>query len=116
LASEDFDDEFNNSFGNRVGANGFNASITGNFSKYVGAKFDFAVHGKKDNFDFDGDRFQTRYRIYNYLGGIQVKNNEKDGPRVKPFAHFLAGVARQTVRVETKFYFSFRLILPPFTP
>lgn len=101
LASEDFDDDFNNIFGRRLGANGFNASITGNFSKHVGAKFDFAVHSKNNDFDFDGDRFTTKYRIENYLGGIQIKNNQKEGPRVKPFAHFLAGVARQTVSVES---------------
>lgn len=27
------------------------------------------------------------------MGGIQFKNNSKDGPKIKPFAHVLLGVA-----------------------
>lgn len=100
ITSEDIDEEFD-LIDNRVGANGFNASITGNFSKYVGAKFDFSTHGKSETFDFDGESAKTKYRINNFLGGFQIKNNKKDGPRVKPFVHFLAGVARQTFTVES---------------
>lgn len=100
IGSEDFDEDVEDVFTDRVGANGFNAAITGNFSKYVGAKFDFSVHSKSDSATFDGSTFRSRYRIYNFLGGIQIKNNKKDGPRVKPFAHFMAGVAKQTFRVE----------------
>jgi len=48
---------------------------------------------------FDGDRFDAKYRISNFLGGIQVKNNKKDGPRVKPFFHALAGIAQQKTSV-----------------
>lgn len=36
---------------------------------------------------------------YNYLGGIQIKNNSKE-KRVKPFAHVLAGVSKQTVKLK----------------
>ena len=100
LSSEDLGSEFDRTFGGRRGANGFNASITGNFSKHVGAKFDFATHGTTDSVRFDGFDFKNKYRISNYLGGIQIKNNKKDGPRVKPFFHALAGVARQTFTVE----------------
>ncbi len=101
LASEDLGDEFDTSFGKRLGANGVNLSLTGNFSKYVGAKFDFATHSKSENGSFEGDPFNIKYRISNYLGGIQIKNNSKDGPRVKPFAHIMAGVAKQTVTLES---------------
>lgn len=101
LASEDLGSDFDNSFDNRLGANGVNLSVTGNFSKYVGAKFDFSTHGTSDDVVFDGDQFKTKYRISNFLGGIQIKNNKKDGPRVKPFFHALAGIARQKITVES---------------
>jgi opacity protein-like surface antigen len=88
-------DEFDEDFGRRVGANGVNFSVTGNFTKYVGAKFDYAHHRKTDDFTFDAFDVTTKYQIDTIMGGIQVKNNKKDGPRVKPFFHALAGVARQ---------------------
>ena len=101
LESEDLGTEFNNSFGKRVGTNGVNLSVTGNLSKYVGLKFDFSTHSKSENVAFEGNQFKTKYRISNFLGGIQIKNNKKDGPRVKPFFHALAGVARQSITVES---------------
>ena len=33
------------------------------------------------------------------MGGVQIKNNAIDGPRFKPFAHVLAGVARQEIGI-----------------
>lgn len=63
LASEDLGSDFDTSFGKRLGANGVNLSVTGNFSKYVGAKFDFSTHSKSDDTTFDGDPFRTKYRI-----------------------------------------------------
>lgn len=101
LESEDLGTEFNNSFGKRVGTNGANLSLTGNVSKYVGLKFDFSTHSKSEDIVFDGDRFDTKYRINQFLGGIQIKNNRKDGPRVKPFFHALAGVARQSITIKS---------------
>lgn len=100
LTSEDVGDEFSDAFGKRVGANGVNFSITGNFSKYVGAKFDLSTHSKSEDVTFDGDQFKIKARITNYLGGIQIKNNAKDGPRVKPFAHLLAGAAKQSLALN----------------
>ena len=96
LDSDDFDEEF----GNRLGANGVNLSVTGNFSKYVGAKFDYAHHRKTDNFDFEGFDIEEKYTSDTIMGGIQIKNNSKDGPRFKPFVHALAGVARQKIAVD----------------
>jgi opacity protein-like surface antigen len=101
LESEDLGSEFNDSFGRRVGANGVNLSVTGNVSKYFGLKFDFSTHSKSEDVVFEGDQFKTKYRISNFLGGVQVKNNKKDGPRVKPFFHALAGVARQSITLES---------------
>jgi opacity protein-like surface antigen len=83
--------------GNRRGFNGFDTSITGNISRYFGLKGDFTAHFKSDSFTDTGITVNTRERIYNVLGGVQVKDNSKEA-RFKPFAHALAGVARQTAR------------------
>jgi Outer membrane protein beta-barrel domain len=66
--------------GNPVVLHGVNVSGVYNFSKYVGVKGDFSTHHKQE------------FSLQNYLGGIQVKNNAKEGSRVRPFAHALAGV------------------------
>jgi opacity protein-like surface antigen len=93
LESDDF--ETSEDFGSRIGTNGVNLQFTGNFTKYVGAKFDYAHHRKSDDFTFDGVTVDQKYTNDSFMGGIQVKNNSKEGPRFKPFFHALAGVARQ---------------------
>lgn len=93
----DIDPETAGSFDNRLNMHGLNASFTQNFHKYVGATFDYSYHQKTDNFIVEGFSFSDRWRIHQFLGGIQVKNNLKDGPRFKPFGHVLAGVARQKI-------------------
>ena len=90
---EDFDPdddlEFSDIFDEREGFNGFNASVVGNFSRYVGAKFDYSFHQK--SFEFGPDN--TSIRLQNFLGGIQIKDNSAEG-RFKPFGHALVGVGR----------------------
>ena len=90
---EDFDPdddiEFSDIFDEREGFNGFNASVTGNFSRYLGAKFDYSYHQK--SFSFGPDN--TSIRLHNFLGGIQFKDNETEGT-LKPFAHALVGLGR----------------------
>lgn len=93
-------DELDEELGGRVGANGVNLSVTGNFSKWVGAKFDYAHHRKTDSFDFEGLNVDQKYTNDTIMGGIQIKNNAKDGPRVKPFFHALAGISRQKFSVN----------------
>ena len=97
-------DEFDEEFGGRVGAHGVNISVTGNFSKWVGAKVDYAHHQKRETVSFDVFDFKQKYTNDTIMGGIQIKNNAKDGPRVKPFFHALAGMSRQkfTVTEETE--------------
>jgi hypothetical protein len=58
---------------------GVNVSGVYNFSKYVGVKGDFSTHHRQE------------FSLQNYLGGIQVKNNAKEGGRIRPFAHALVG-------------------------
>jgi len=97
LDSDDFDEEF----GERFGAHGVNISVTGNITKYIGAKVDYSHHQKRVDFDFDGEQYELKYTNDTIMGGIQVKNNAKDGPRLKPFGHFLAGIARQKIALTT---------------
>lgn len=42
---------------------------------------------------------QTSQKHYNYLGGIQIKNNSPE-KKIKPFAHALAGVSKQSVKLK----------------
>jgi len=79
--------------------NGLDASITYNVTRYVGLKGDFTGHFKSETFI---DKFtppgvtqtvSNKERLYNFLAGVQVKNNSKSA-RLKPFAHALAGWAR----------------------
>lgn len=87
-------DEVDTNLDGRSGMHGFNASLTGNVSKRVGLKFDFSTQSKTI---FEDSSVAVKLRTSQYLGGVQFKNNEKDGPRVKPFAHILAGVANQKI-------------------
>lgn len=42
---------------------------------------------------------RTSQKNYNYLGGIQIKNNSTE-KRFKPFAHAMAGISQQTVNLK----------------
>ncbi|MDT4965610.1 MAG: hypothetical protein QOJ64_347 [Acidobacteriota bacterium] len=90
----------------RRGYNGFDASVTHNFTRYVGIKADVTGHFRNETFvdTFTGPPIRTdteasRERIYNFLAGVQIKNNSRTA-RFKPFVHALVGIAHQ--RVEQK--------------
>jgi len=87
--------------GDRQTLRGFNASITRNFHKYVGAKFDYSLHLREDNFSRPAGSGTIDTTVQNFLGGIQIKNNNEDGPTFKPFGHALFGVAVQKVDVDS---------------
>src|SRR5689334_1430604 len=74
------DSDVNDFFSGREGLNGVNASITGNVSKYVGLKFDVATHSKTTSDTFGGTPFSVKFRTTTAMGGVQFKNNLKDGP------------------------------------
>lgn len=86
-------------FNDNSGFNGFNGSVTANFSRYFGVKFDISAAFKKQSFAQNAiippnpRNFTVKSSVYNYLGGIQVKDNSKE-KKVKPFAHFLIGAGR----------------------
>jgi hypothetical protein len=88
-------------FGN--GINGFNASATYNFSKYLGIKADIANHFFTDRLNagasFGNVGGTTKNNRLNIQGGIQIKNNSKE-VRFKPFGHVLAGMHRQNVKID----------------
>jgi len=81
-------------FGKRESFHGFETSLTGNVSRYVGLKFDFSAHFKKKTVPFAtfSRALEIDWRLYNFLGGVQVKDNSSEAT-FKPFAHVLAGVA-----------------------
>jgi opacity protein-like surface antigen len=74
---------------------GFNVSITGNSSKSVGWQFDVSHVGRTDSSGSGTGAAEIKSSLQQYLGGVQFKNNIKGEARFKPFAHVLAGIARQ---------------------
>jgi opacity protein-like surface antigen len=109
LDAEEFVNDVGDFPSNRVGAHGFNGSGTYNFTRYVGAKFDFTYHKHRQNFDAvpvvnplgsGSFGYALDQQAIQYMGGIQIKDNSKDGPKFKPFAHFLAGAASQSIQLE----------------
>lgn len=97
----DDDPDLGDIINEREGFNGFNTSITGNFSRYVGVKFDFAAHFKSQTFPVGSipDAVDLDSRLYNFLGGVQIKDNSSE-KTFKPFVHALAGVAHTRNRVD----------------
>ena len=87
----------------RVGFHGFNTSVTGNVTRYVGLKFDFSGHFKSDTFPLGTipNAVDLKSRLYNFLGGVQIKNNSSD-VTFKPFAHALVGAAHARNRVDIR--------------
>jgi hypothetical protein len=94
-------------FQQRTTHQGFNASSVVNLSRYFGIKGDVSGTYKSGRFVFKNvptgflSKPTTTYTtdgksaIYNFLGGVQVKDNSKNG-RVKPFAHAMIGAAHRS--------------------
>jgi len=91
----------NDVLGEKQTLRGFELAVTRNFHKYVGAKFDYSLHLREDNFTRPLASGTVDTTVQNFLGGIQIKNNLEDGPRFKPFGHALFGVANQKVDVDS---------------
>ena len=98
---DDSEPELSDIINEREGFNGFNASITGNVTRYFGIKFDFAGHFKNKDFPLGiGDAsVGVDSSVYNFLGGVQLKDNSQEA-RFKPFAHALVGGARVKNKVD----------------
>jgi opacity protein-like surface antigen len=96
----DLEDDVADFLSDRRGFHGFDASIAGNLTRYFGLKGNISGHFKSDSFTDGLDTINTRERMWNFLGGVQLKDNSKV-TKVKPFGHVLAGVARQDVRFSS---------------
>lgn len=85
----------------REGFHGFNTSITGNVTRYVGLKFDFSGHYKSRTIPLGpvANGIDINSRVYNFLGGVQIKDNSSE-TTVKPFVHGLFGAAHARDRVN----------------
>ena len=85
----------------REGFHGFNTSVTGNFSRYIGVKGDFSAHFKSRTFPLGSipDAVDLDSRLFNFLGGVQIKDNSTE-TKFKPFVHALAGVAHTRNKVD----------------
>lgn len=101
LAGDTDNPNVNDVLGDRQTLRGFELAITRNFHKYVGAKFDYSLHLREDEFSRTAGSGTIDTTLQNFLGGIQVKNNEDDAPRFKPFGHALFGVANQKIDVDS---------------
>jgi opacity protein-like surface antigen len=101
LAGDTSSPAVNDVLGEKQNLRGFNLAAGYNFHKYVGAKFDYSLHLREDNFTRPAGSGTIDTTLQNFLGGIQIKNNLEDGPTFKPFGHALFGVAVQKVDVDS---------------
>lgn len=94
-------------FRDRENFNGVNVSGVYNFSRYLGAKGDYSVtfnnNEVSETFSSGGLNytigFKNKNQLHNFVGGVQVKDNAKDGV-FKPFGHVMAGVAHARSKFE----------------
>ena len=100
-------DEFDEFFNEREGFHGWNASATFNVNRYVGITGDVSGAYKSKDFSFPVAtgptttgtvNLSTKNSVYNFLGGVQIKDNSREG-RLKPFGYALVGAGH----VRTKF-------------
>jgi hypothetical protein len=96
-------------FRDRANFNGFNASGVYNVSRYFGIKGD--VSGTYNNTRFSETfvdpttsttftaSFNTSNSLYNAVGGVQLKDNSREG-RMKPFAHAMVGLGHVRTKVK----------------
>jgi len=91
-------------FCERRSFNGFDGSVAYNVTRYVGLKGDVTGHFKSETFvdiftpPGATQTITNKERLWNFLAGVQIKDNSPS-PRIKPFGHALAGVARYTDRI-----------------
>lgn len=99
---------FRNTFASREHLGGVEASGVKNINRFIGIKGDFSAHVREVQFTvprtFGGTAIETlklNASLYNFLGGVQFKDNRKDGSRVRPFGHALVGAAYSRTSVKS---------------
>jgi opacity protein-like surface antigen len=100
---------FSSMFKSREHLGGVEASGVKNISRFVGIKGDFSANFREINFTVPRtiggtatESLKLDASLYNFLGGVQFKDNRKEGSRVRPFGHALVGAAY--VRTSVKSY------------
>lgn len=103
------------------GFRGISNAATFNLKRYFGLKFDLARYDKKYDLCAQGqgmtdssscfsplpgavvntDDPRLKTSIYNFMGGIQLKDNGRGAKLFKPFAHLSIGSALTRARVDT---------------
>lgn len=104
-----FDDDF---FDKRQGFHGVNAAGTFNFNRYVGVRGDFSANYKNFRTNLpltvgsvtSNSELRVNASVYNFLGGIQVKDNAKEGSRFRPFGYALAGAGVNRAKIDEDFF------------
>jgi opacity protein-like surface antigen len=106
------DDDIDDFLDEREGFHGFNVSATGNVTRYIGFKFDVSGHFKSRSVPFGtiASAADIDSQIYNFLGGVQLKDNSTD-VTFKPFAHALVGLGH--VRAKVNFSNDFCIAISP---
>jgi hypothetical protein len=100
----------------RFNLSGGEVSFTYNFTRYFGVQFDYSGHSRdfrRLNTDFlvrnspvfgnifiTSDVPRSKFRVDNFLLGVQVKDNLKEGPRARPFGYLLLGASRQRLELR----------------
>ena len=103
----DSDDDLSEFFNDRVTLHGVNVSGVYNMNRYFGLKGDVsaAFGSRRDsvNFTSGGTTYnisaKTNNSLYNFVGGVQLKDNSREG-RFKPFAHAMVGGAHARTKIN----------------
>ena len=104
----DIDDDLGLDLDDKETFHGFNVSGVYNVSRYFGVKADVSGAYSNKGYVFTvpttgggsgSVAFETKSSLYNFLGGVQIKDNSNSG-RVKPFAHALVGAAHTRVKLS----------------
>jgi len=76
-------------------SNGFTFAATRNFSDFLGAKFQIGYTRSRINLSAFGDDIEiARLNKTSVMVGLQVKDNRKEGGKIRPFFHVMGGVNR----------------------
>lgn len=103
----DTGDSLNSFLRDRANFNGFEVSGVYNVHRYVGLKADVSATYKNVRYSYpvtiagntQNIAFDTNNSLYNFLGGVQIKDNATEG-RLKPFAHALVGAGHGRTEVK----------------
>jgi opacity protein-like surface antigen len=104
----DIEDDFGLGIDERESFHGFNTSGVYNVSRYFGLKADVSGVYSNKGYAFSVPTtgggtgsvgFETKSSLYNFLGGVQIKDNSRSGT-FKPFAHVLVGAAHSRIKLS----------------